>query len=424
MQIHVVRRGETLWRIAQQYRVDPERIAALNALPDPNVLLVGQALLIPVPEGVYVVQPGDTAFAIANRYGTTVAQLQQWNPQVDLSRLTAGQVLRVPPLPRRTVETNAYLTDFGAPGQRTVQEAGAYFTYLSPFSHHVRPDGSLEPPGDDPVLPLARQARIAPWCVVTNWAGDMFNSDVAHAFLRNPAAQDAFLRNVLALMRAKGYTGLNVDFEYLYPRDREAYNRFLARIRDPLRQAGYLLSSALAPKFSGTQVGLLYEAHDYEVHGRLCDLVILMTYEWGWAGGPPWAVAPVSEVRRVLDYAVTVIPRDKILMGFPVYARDWTLPFQPGTVAETISPQEALARAIAHQAAIHYHPSYQAPYFRYTDPQGRRHEVWFEDARSIEAKLSLVRAYRLRGMSFWEFPSEIPQLWPLLAAHFQVRKVL
>ena len=106
-----------------------------------------------------------------------------------------------------------------------------------------------------------------------------------------------------------------------------------------LHPLGYSVSTALAPKTKADQVGLLYEAHDYPVHGALCDFVVLMTYEWGYAAGPPWAIAPINEVRRVLDYAVTAIPRNKILMGMPTYGRDWKLPFVAGTsIASTISP--------------------------------------------------------------------------------------
>ena len=52
-----------------------------------------------------------------------------------------------------------------------------------------------------------------------------------------------------------------------------------------------------------------------------------MTYEWGYLFGPPMATAPVNMVRQVLDYGVTTIDPNKILMGIPNYAYDWSLPF-------------------------------------------------------------------------------------------------
>ena len=146
---------------------------------------------------------------------------------------------------------------------------------------------------------------------------------------------------------------------------------------------------------------MLYEAHDYAAHGEIADFVILMTYEWGYRLGPPQPISPIDQIRRVLDYAVTVIPRNKIMMGFQIYARDWLLPHVQGQEAETFSVQEALRRAAQYRTAIQYDFNAQSPFYRYVDEQGRRHEVWFEDARSAKAKFDTAVAYGLKGISYW-----------------------
>jgi len=261
--------------------------------------------------------------------------------------------------------------------------------------------------------------------VSTHFSGRKFSPELAHAVLSNPAAQENLITNVLYIMGTSGYRGLNIDFEYVYPADRELYNQFLSRVVARLHPQGFLVSTALAPKVNASQSGLLYEAHDYPVHGRLVDFVVLMTYEWGYATGPPWAIAPINEVRRVLDYAVTAIPPKKILMGMPTYGRDWKLPFVKGeTIAQTVSPPQAVLRAARYNANIQYNTIYQAPYYYYTDEQGIRHIVWFEDARSVRAKYNLVKEYGLRGVSYWELMSPFPQNWLVLEANFRVRKII
>src|SRR5690606_11935644 len=222
-------------------------------------------------------------------------------------------------------------------------------------------------------------------------------------------------------IRTKGYSGLNIDFEYLYQEDRENYNNFLRKVVDRLRPLGLTVSTALAPKESGDQAGLLYEAHDYEVHGELCDFVVLMTYEWGWAGGEPWAIAPINKVRDILDYAVTVIPRQKIMMGIPLYGRDWKIPWVQGTFARTVSPKEAINLAATNNVSIQYDNKYQSPYYRYTDTSGQEHEVWFEDARSVQVKYETVREYGLRGVSYWVLGNPFPQNWPVLQSNFTIQ---
>lgn len=423
MQIHVVRRGETLWFISRRYGVSVRQIAEANQLATPNQLAVGQALVIPAPE-VHVVRPGETLAAIARRYGTTADALARENRIRNPSLIYPGQVLRIPLPPRTETEAVGYLTRTGAAGQQIVRNLGRYVTYLAPFSYGFRTDGTLVPIDDTAVLQASLEEGVAPLLVLTNLEPGRFSSELAHALLTDAAAQQRLIDNLLETMRSKGYRGVNFDFEYVLPEDRERYNQFLRLVVERLRPLGYAVSTALAPKLSGTQTGLLYEAHDYPAHGEIVDFTVLMTYEWGWAGGPPLAIAPLNEVRRVLDYAITVIPPEKILMGMPLYGRDWTLPYvEGGPLAATISPQLAIRRAIRYGAAIEYDTLYQSPFFRYTDEQGRRHEVWFEDARSVQAKYDTVKEYNLRGVGFWQISSPFPQNWLVLENNFEIARI-
>lgn len=168
---------------------------------------------------------------------------------------------------------------------------------------------------------------------------------------------------------------------------------------------------------------MLYEGHDYPAHGRIMDFIFFMTYEWGWSGGPPMAVSPLNQVRRVLDYAISVVPKDKIMMGIPLYGYDWTLPYVPGgRWAKSISSQQAIELAARYGVSINYDHVAQAPFFHYTDEQGNRHEVWFEDARSIQAKFNLVKELGIRGFFYWVLGRDFPQNWLLIQDNFVVRK--
>ena len=145
------------------------------------------------------------------------------------------------------------------------------------------------------------------------------------------------------------------------------------------------------------------------------DAVLLMTYEWGYTAGPPMAVAPLPNVRRVLDYAVTEIPPEKIFLGVPNYGYDWPLPFVQGTTrAQSISNQRAIELAREYNVAIQYDENAQSPFFHYTDSGGAVHEVWFEDARSLEAKLRLIAEYGFQGAGFWNVMRPFSQTWLVL----------
>ena len=149
-----------------------------------------------------------------------------------------------------------------------------------------------------------------------------------------------------------------------------------------------------------------------------------MTYEWGYTYGEPQAISPVNRIRQVLDYAVTAMPAGKILMGFSNYAYNWTLPWRQGTAAAVLSNAGAVSLAVGTGSEIRFDERAQAPYFNYTDASGKRHVVWFEDARSVDARLRLVREYGLAGISVWTADRLYRPLWELVRAHFVPEKLL
>ncbi|KKB33323.1 LysM peptidoglycan-binding domain-containing protein [Bacillus thermotolerans] len=422
MIIHVIRSGETINQLARRYGVQVSQIVQANELPNADQLAVGQAILIPVASRRHTVQTGETLWQIARRYGVSLEELIRINNIQNPAVIYPGLTLQIPE-DRPVIDVNAYILDMGEEGARQVREVGEHLTYLSPFAYIMRADGDLTPMNDQAVIEAAQSEQVVPMMSITNFTASDPGSRLAATILGSTELQETLLNNIIEIMREKGYKGLNVDFENVFPADRERYNQFLERAVARLHPEGFFVSTAVAPKTSAEQQGLLYEAHDYAAHGRIVDFVILMTYEWGYRLGPPQAISPLNQIRRVIDYAVSVIPREKIFFGFQVYARDWLLPHREGQEAQTFDMQEAVRRAIRYGASIQYDESSQSPFYRYTDERGRSHEVWFEDARSTQAKFDLVKEYDLRGISYWVLGYPFPQNWQLLESNFQVRKL-
>ena len=425
MVIHVVRPGESIYSIGRQYGVSPNKIISDNELANPGNLVVGQTIVVLGENRRYTIKAGDSLYSVARRYGTTVQSILDANPQITSpAAISIGQTITIPPTRKiGTIEVNGYA--FPNIDTEVLRKTLPYLTYLSIFSHEVRPDGSLAPINDTPLIQAARAANVAPLLVISNIeAGGSFSSELARTILTNNQVQETLINNVIEMLRSKNYYGLDIDFEYIFPENREDYNNFLRKVTSRLRPLGYSVTTALAPKNEANQQGLLYEAHDYPVHGALADHVILMTYEWGYTAGPAMAVSPINEVIKVLNYAVTAIPRNKIFMGIPNYGYDWTLPFVKGTAARTLTNVGAVDLALRTGSAIRYDEKSQAPFFNYYDAQGRRHEVWFEDARSIEAKLMLVNRYKLGGISYWTINRFFPQNWLVLNSLYDVKKVI
>ncbi|MFD1738823.1 LysM peptidoglycan-binding domain-containing protein [Bacillus salitolerans] len=427
MQIHVVEQGQTLYGISRAYGTTVNDLIEANDIGQPNQLVIGQTLVIPIVGRFYWVRQGDSLWSIGNRFGISYLRLAEINRISPTQPLNIGTRLYIPPLPKREAEINAYVEPLGgtvSPNLETAaREAAPYLTYLAPFSFQIQRNGSLKEPLLNNFPAIANQNNVTLMMVVTNLEEGQFSDELGRIILTNDSLQDTLLTNIINAAKKYNFRDIHFDIEFLRPEDRERYNAFLRKAKARLSAEGYLMSTALAPKTSATQKGKWYEAHDYKAHGEIVDFVVIMTYEWGYSGGPPMPVSPIGPVREVLDYALTEMPASKIMMGQNLYGYDWTLPYEPGgQYAKAVSPQRAIEIARENNVAIQYDYEAQAPHINYSDNEGKQHKVWFEDARSIQAKFNLIKELGLRGISYWKLGLPFPQNWLLINENFDVIK--
>lgn len=424
MQIHVVVAGDTVSSVAAQYGVSPSLLGQLNQIPDGN-LAVGQTLVVYDDAEIYVVRQGDTLYGISRMTGVPVRTLYQNNYFLaGRDEVQPGDklILSLGEEKKGTLGVNGYAYPFISKG--LLKEELPYMTYLTPFTYGITESGDLVPLDDEKLLTDAGEYGVQPWMHLSTWTGERFDSELGAAVLTDADMQDRLLAAIVSTVQAKGYAGLDVDFEFL-PGERKAdYAAFIEKLRRRLNPLGKTVMVALAPKTSADQPGLLYEAHDYAALGNAANGVLLMTYEWGYTYGPPMAVAPLPQVKRVLDYALTEIPAEKIFLGVPTYGYDWPLPYERGkTRATSLSPTEAVSLAIRYGAQIQFDGYAQAPWFQYTAWDGVVHEVWFEDARSSLAKFALATDNNLQGVGLWNLMRRAPQTYLVLNGSFNIEEV-
>ena len=368
MEIYVVQQGDSVERISRVQNVRAEEIIYINQLVYPYTLAVGQALLIPAASWQENERP------LAHILGYAYPFISPWVLSESLPDLTAIHV----------------------------------------FSYGFTEDGQLvEPVLDDTWMIEASSSQgTRPVLTFTSIGPDgRFHSSLIQVLLESQSLQEKILWQLGAVMKDKGFQGLDIDFEYILPENRVQYADFVGKVRRRMNENGYRVSVAIAPKTSDGQKGLLVEGVDYALLGENADAVFLMTYEWGYTYGPPMAVAPLDKVRQVVEYALTRIPAEKLIMGIPNYGYDWPLPYERGiTRARTIGNVEAVEIAADNGAAIEYAPVAQSPWFTYRQ-NGMEHVVWFEDPRSIEAKWGLVKEYGLSGAWYWNLMRPFRSNW-------------
>ncbi len=373
---------------------------------------------------IYIVQPGDTIDRIAGYYGISVDEISYANQIPYPFALAVGEALLIPAgeenTERRTATSDGYAYPFIS--QWVLEQTLPYLTRLLVFSYGFTTTGELIPPARSPewMIALAGQYGVDPILVLTPLGADgLFNNNLIHAVVTNEQAKQNLIQTLLTTME-EGYRGVDVDFEYILAEDRDLFTAFVRELTEAMNAQGFTVSVALAPKTSADQPGLLYEGKDYAGLGAAANEVLLMAYEWGYTYGPAMAVAPLNKVRQVVEYALTEIPAEKINLGIPNYGYDWTLPFVQGeSKAITIGNVQAVQIAIEQGVEIQFDEIAQSPFFLY-EKDGRQHEVWFEDVRSMQAKYGLVREYNLKGIGVWQIMRLFRAMWLLYADEFYI----
>ena len=284
----------------------------------------------------------------------TANELARINGISASSPLQIGQRLYIPPRPKPSIDVLLYVEPRTPVTQIMINEvrnrAGS-LTYLAMFSYQANRDGTLTAPSMDNIPSIARSAGAANAMVVSNLENYQFSADLAHSIFSSVAVQNLLFTNIIQIANQVGFKDIHFDFELLRAEDRAMYNNFLRRARDRFHAVGLTISTAVAPKTSDIKTGI-NGAHDYATQGSIVDFIALMTYEWGYMFSNPQAISPVNQVRKVLEYAVSVIPRNKIYLGQNLYGYDWSAPYPPagGEPAKAVSPQQAIAIAVRENA--------------------------------------------------------------------------
>ena len=381
-----------------------------------------------MPDGfkINIVKQGDTVDSIAANYNIGVNQIILDNQIPFPYKLAIGQAIFVDlgtRNPLRSLRVSGYAYPYIS--EWVLRQTLPYLSELPIFSYGFTTTGELISPAisEDWMIRLAKEYGTLPILTLTPFdENGNFSNVLISRVVNDITATDNLINNLLNIMGSKGYEGIDIDFEYILPEDREAFTNFVARVTEAMRSNGYHTSIALAPKNSAEQKGLLYEGKDYRALGQLVDHALIMTYEWGYTYGPPMAVAPINQVRRVVEYAVTEIQPSKIDLGIPNYGYDWPLPYVRGeTAATTIGNVQAVQIAVTQGVPIQFDELSQSPFFTY-ESEGIQHEVWFEDVRSIQSKLQLIDQYGLGGCGYWQIMRWWKANWKLLEKYFYVDK--
>ncbi|CAH8771848.1 S-layer homology domain-containing protein [Paenibacillus dendritiformis] len=284
--------------------------------------------------------------------------------------------------------------------QYIAQVASSPVNTLTPRWYFLDSSQTVSDHTDMTLIHWAKQNGKQVWAMV----GNRFDADLTHQVLTDPARKNAVISKLTGYVKQYGLDGLNLDFENVYPKDREALTAFVTELTGELHRLQAVLSVDVSPDL-GTD---WTEAFDYAALGEAADYIVLMGYDEHWGGAPTaGSVSSLPWVQRALDKLLLSVPSDKVIAALPFYTREWIVQGEKLSSRDlTLIEQGELLRSRKTRW-----DSSTAQYVADFTTSGVRHLVWAEDSRSLAAKYAMAANRDIAGFAYWYAGAETDDIW-------------
>jgi len=199
----------------------------------------------------------------------------------------------------------------------------------------------------------------------------------------------------------KAYDGLQIDFENIPQRDGETYLSFLKELRAGI--GNKMLTVALAARSRK----VANDVYDYEKILPVVDRILVMAYDEHWSTSAAGPIASLPWCKRVAEYSLKVIGKEKLIMGLPFYGRGWGRPNHSQAYIYT-----TIERVIKENDVKTIRRENGIPAFDYNPTISVK--VYYEDEFSLSARMEMYRSMGVTAIGFWRLGQETPAVWPYL----------
>lgn len=310
-----------------------------------------------------------------------------------------------------------YLVPEDARGTQAISTGD--LTEISPVWYQPTDDGQLafaSREAEQSVAHIEADARahhVALVPSISNFRDGEWDGSLIHRLISNKQLRETHIAAMVSLVTSHQWAGIDLDYESLAASDRNAYSALTHDLADALHHVQKRLTITVHAKTSEPGDWSGARAQDWRALGESADEVRVMAYDYSTEDSSPGPIAPLRWVESVLRLAISEVPRDKIMLGVATYGYDW-VDGSSSQQGEGMQWADVQALAQAHGTSMQWDAASQSPWFTYTDSQGQRHTVWYEDARSLEAKIALASRDNVHGVVIWRLGGEDPAIWKQL----------
>ncbi|NWJ44860.1 MAG: peptidoglycan hydrolase [Chloroflexi bacterium] len=278
---------------------------------------------------------------------------------------------------------------------------------ISPVYFNLRPDGSLIGTDQAEVTNLAKSKGVRVIPTIQNSATVL---DDFTKVINDPTQVKRIIDQIEGLVNTNGYDGIHIDFENLNATDRPQFTNFMGQLYARLKAKNKLTTAALVSKTRDTTTGF-GGVYDYAALAPYLDLAVIMVYDYHYRGGSDGPVAPINWSSSVVAFASSQLGPGKVMLGVPFYGYDWNVSKGGFATARSFDDTQDTIRKF--KGTTGYDETVQEAFADYSD-NGEAHRIWFQNPRSLQAKLDLMKKNNLAGFAAWRLGQEGASFWPVV----------
>ncbi|MCI8444257.1 MAG: hypothetical protein HFJ37_03725 [Clostridia bacterium] len=260
----------------------------------------------------------------------------------------------------------------------------------------------------------AHQNGYKVWPMISNAEAAKESLSVTSKIMNSYQLRQQLIESIVDKCVKYRLDGINVDFENMKQEDKEMYSRFIIELTPRLKEIGAITSVDVTAPDGGETWSLCF---DRNVIGKVADYIVFMAYDqYGVSSTKPGTTAGYDWVKLSLNKFLKTeeIKPEKIILAIPFYTRVWTTNTEGKTTSKTVSMKN-IDTVLPDDIDKTWDDKLKQNYVEYTDGSNKK-QIWIEDIKSLQAKVSLITQNNLAGVGSWQKDMEIEEVWPMLKA--------
>ena len=287
----------------------------------------------------------------------------------------------------------------------TEDTAGIMNVYSPTWYSLTDGQGGVDIKSDSDYVNEAHNDGYSVWALFSDTDSSFIENVLTHTSIRL-GVEDTVINDILAI----GADGLNIDFELINSSYGADYIQFLRELSVKCRQNDLFFS---VDNYAPYDFNACYHI---EEQSRICDYVIIMTYDDYLGSGEVGPNSSLPFVQEVLDMTLAKVDESKVVIALPFYSRLWTTS-EDGTLSRkeySMGNAWDLLSEVGEDAA--WDDTLGMWYCQY-QMDGSTYDLWIEDEQTLQAKLNLLSGYDLAGTAYWQLGQEYSSVWNLIAQY-------